>query len=174
MKNTRYRTTVAKFDDFAMHYLPVPPKAIQALGGKFRTRLLCSLKGARPFHCALNPLGNGQGYITLSKARLASLGLTAGAVVTVELAPDSSKYGMPVPPEFKEVLKQDEEARRRFASLKPGKQRTILHHVAGTANVDLRIERSLNLLTNLKGLEEGRETIPALFKRPARPNAGRW
>ena len=174
MKTTRYRTNVVKFEDFSMHYLAVPTKVVQALGGKFRARLLCSINGTTPFHCALNPLGDGQGYLTLSKARMSGLRLRPGFEVRVELKPDSSKYGMPVPPEFREVLRQDEEAKRRFAKLKPGKQRTLLHYVAGTANVDLRIERSLRLLTNLKGLEEGRETIPALFGKSTRPGAGRW
>jgi hypothetical protein len=174
MKITRYTTPVAKFEDYSMHYLAVPPKAVKALGGKFRARLVCSLNGSKAFHCGLNPLGEGQGYLTLSKQRMAELGLGVGDTVKVELAPDNSKYGMPVPPEFREVLRQDEEGKRRFAKLKPGKQRTLLHYVAGTVNVDLRIERSLKLLTNLKGLEEGRETIPALFGKSSRPGAGRW
>lgn len=172
--SVRYRAPVEAFSDYPMHYIEVPEKIVARLGGKFRARLLCTLGGAPAFHCGLNPLGEGRGYITLSRQRLQDLGLRAGDFVAVELKLDTSKYGMAVPPEFREVLKQDPEAGKRFKALKPGKQRTLLHHVGGAKSVDLRIERSLRLMENLKRLPQGKETIPALFGRAPKAGSGRW
>ncbi|RZA06221.1 MAG: DUF1905 domain-containing protein [Proteobacteria bacterium] len=176
MKPIRYRTELKRFDDFPMHYLTIPPKVVSALGGKFRARLLCSIKGTKKFHCGLNPLGNGEGYLTISRNRLKDLGLTPGESVALELELDSSKYGIPMPPEFREVLKQDPAGKARFAQLTPGKQRSMLHYVGGTTNVDRRIERSLRVITNLKALASGKETLTAIFGKSAGPSAGsgRW
>lgn len=172
--SVRYRASVEAFSDYPMHYIEVPEKLVAKLGGKFRARLLCTLNGSMTFHCGLNPLGEGRGYITLSRQRLQELAARAGDKVAVELKPDTSKFGMAVPAEFREVLKQDPEAKQRFAGLKPGKQRTLLHHVSGAKSVDLRIERSLRLMENLKRLPAGKETIPALFGRAPKAGSGRW
>jgi len=50
--------------------------------------------------------------IYLSKAKLKTLDATLSTLVTVELKLDCSRYGMPMPKELDEYLKQDSEARR--------------------------------------------------------------
>jgi hypothetical protein len=174
MKAPFYRTFVKKFSDYPMHYLEVPKREIKRLGGKFRARLVCKLNGKLSFQCGLMALGDGQGFITLSKQRLQELDLAAGDQVRVELKPDTSKYGLKMPAEFREVLKQDPEGRARFAALKPGKQRTLLFHVGSAKSVDKRIERALFFLENLKRLPHGQETIPAIFGKRSQPGSGRW
>jgi hypothetical protein len=74
-------------------------------------------------------LGEGKGYITLNNKRMKELGLSIGDWVEVVLNPDESKYGMPVPEELAELLRQDPEGERRFEMLTPGKQRYIIHYI---------------------------------------------
>lgn len=175
-KGVAFKAKIEKFADYATHYIPIPVKVIKTLGGKFRLRLVCTINGLtkQKFRCGLMALGDGRGFVMLSKTRLAALGLANGDPVRVALELDTSKYGMEMPPEFKEVLKQDEEGRRRFESLSAGKKRTLLFYVGGAKNVDLRIERALRFLENLKQLPVGKETIPGIFGKSSKLGSGRW
>lgn len=146
-----------------MHYLEIPAKTVKSLGGGFRRRLICAVGTKLKFSCGLMALGGGRGYVMITKARLKELGLRAGDKVTIALNPDKSEYGMEVSEELAEVLKQDEEATRRFKKLSPGKQRNIIHHVSSVKNQDKRIERALFLLENLKRLPEGKETFRGIL-----------
>ena len=82
-----------------------------------------------------------------------------GDEVEVELVRDHSKYGFDVPEEFEEVLRQDDEARRRFESLSMGKQRAIIYIVIQLKSSQKKIEKSLFLLENLKRAPEGEITM---------------
>jgi uncharacterized protein YdeI (YjbR/CyaY-like superfamily) len=68
----------------------------------------------------------------------------------LELIVDESKYGMPVPEEFAEVLNQDPEGDKLFHSLTPGKQRSILWFVGSVKDVDKRIQTALIFIEHLK------------------------
>lgn len=173
MKAVKYRTTVKKLEKFATHYLEIPKPAIRKLGGTFRLRMICRLNGKISFQCGLMALGDGKGFIMLSKARMAQLGLKPGGKVAVELSPDTSKYGIKMPAEFREVLKQDPEGRARFAALPPGKQRNILFYVGSAKSVDKRIDRALLYLGNLKRLPKGKELISAILGVRKLPGSGR-
>lgn len=170
----KYRGKIERFEDYAANYVAIPAKVIRALGGKFRLRLVCSLNGQAGFQCGLMALGDGRGFVMLSKKRLGELGLETGQAVSVSLKPDTSKYGMKMPAEFKEVLKQDPEAKQRFDALSDGKKRTLLFRVGSVKSVDKRIEAALKLLENLKMLPRGKETIPEIFGKRAHPGSGRW
>src|SRR5690606_12695467 len=96
------------------HFLPVDAEYAEALGfeGKSR-RVVCTLNGAHTFQCALMPSG-GSFFIMVNKKIRTSLGIEAGHAVRVELMKDTSKYGLPMPEEFEEVLAQDDEGRELF------------------------------------------------------------
>lgn len=104
-------------------------------------------------------LGNNQAYITISKARMKQLGVNQGDTVSVSLKKDTSKYGMDVPEEFEELLRQDDHARKRFESLTMGFQRNIIYVVAQLKTSSKRIEKSLFLMENLKKAPIGKETM---------------
>lgn len=141
------------------HYIEVPKKTIAELGGTFKQRLTCSVNGKVKFQCGLMPLGGGDGYIMFSKARMKAVNAKAGDRLDIILTPDKSKFGLPMPPELKELLKQDKEGKKRFDKLTPGMQRYILHYVGTAKNPDLRLERAFMLITNLKKCETGKETF---------------
>ena len=136
------------------HILRVPKAKVEKFGFKRNLRrVICSLNGTEPFNCALFP-SKGDYFITLNKKLRDKLQLNVGDDVTIELRKDESKYGMPVPDEFAEVLRQDPEGERLFNKLSPGNQRLRLKLVVFVKDVDKRISRSLvgiELLKKNKG-----------------------
>ncbi len=84
-------------------------------------------------------------------------------MIDVVLEPDTSTFGMEVPEELEELLKQDPEGEARFLKLSPGKQRNIIYFVSGVKSSQLRIDRALKLINNLKALKEGKETMREIF-----------
>jgi hypothetical protein len=130
--------------------------------------LLCTVNKDLSFQAGMVALGNGNAYITLNAARMKKLGVKFGDTVTVELQPDSSKYGMDIPEELAELLKQDEEGKRRFKMLPPGKQRYIIYYVGQVKSSQLRVERAVKLITNLKKTKEGKEEFYLLLGLPPR------
>lgn len=164
-KGICYKGSIGALPFFpGMHYLDVPPAVVKKLGG-YRVRLVCTVNKSIQFQCGLMALGQGHGYIMFTKKRLQELGAQAGDKVSVELKLDTSTYGLPMPKELAEVLRQDPAAKQRFKKLSPGKQRNILHYVGSAKNIDLRIERALLLMENLKVLPIGKESMALLLKK---------
>jgi len=121
----------------------------QLIEGKDR-RIICHIKGIKPFHCALLPDGNGSWYILLNNKRKKDLGLTEGEEITLELEKDRSEYGMEMPIELREVLDQDEHADTLFHKLTPGRMRNIIHSVASVKSTEIKIRRALVYAEHLK------------------------
>lgn len=168
-KQAAFKTRIAMLRHLpGMHYIEVPKQVVDSLGGIARVRLICSVNKRISFQCGLVALGQGRAYISITKKRMKDLGVSLGDQVTVVLKPDKSKYGMPMPPELKEVLAQDEQGKLRFEKLTPGRQRYIIHYVSSVKNSDKRIERALLLIENLKTLPEGQESFRAMLGLPPR------
>lgn len=131
-------------------------------------RVICTLNGTETFPCALMPY-HGIFYVMVNKERRSRLGLSAGSQVTVELTPDESKYGMPMPEEFEEVLGQDPEGSELFHSLSSGRQRSIIYGVAKLKDTDKRIHTALVFIEHLKrnGGKVVYETLREELKRPS-------
>ena len=55
-----------------------------------------------------------------------------------------------MPPEVKEVLKQDPEGNKLFHKLTPGKQRSMLYWLSRTKDIDRRIHETLIFVEHLK------------------------
>jgi len=116
-------------------------------------RVVCTLGGVETFNCALFP-SKGDYFLTLNKKLRERLRLEIGDTVTVELKKDESKYGMPMPEEFAEILSQDHEGNGLFNELSPGDQRLMLKLIVFVKNTDRRIARALagiELLKQTKG-----------------------
>jgi len=132
------------------HLLRVPKKAVAPFGFKGNLRrVVCTLNGVETFNCSLFR-SQGNYFITLNKKLRDKLGLEVGDIVTVELKKDESKYGMPMPEEFAEVLRQDPEGDRLFNELSPGNQRLMLKLIVFVQDVDRRIARALAGIELLK------------------------
>lgn len=132
------------------HILRVPKAKVASFEFKGNLRrVVCTLNGIETFNCALFP-NRGNYFLTLSKKLRDKLGLDVGDTVKVELEKDTSKYGMPMPPEFAEVMNQDPDGKAMFDALSPGNQRLMLKLIVFVKDVDRRIARALTGIELLK------------------------
>lgn len=132
------------------HILRVPKAKVASFGFKGNLRrVVCTLNGTETFNCALFP-SRGNYFITLNKKLRDKLRLEVGSSVAIELEKDASKYGMPMPREFAEVLRQDPEGEALFNALSPGNQRLMLKLIVFVKDVDKRIARSIAGIELLK------------------------
>lgn len=152
----RFQSEVGRNNPLKIYYLSVPPDVVQALGGKMGVRFLCTIKNIT-WQAGLVALGEGWAYINVTTKRLKEAGLTIGSAVEVQLAPDNSEYGATVPEELQAVFDTDPEGYARFQGLTKGMQRYIIHHADGVKSPQLRIERALMMIENLKKLPVGKE-----------------
>lgn len=146
-----------------MHYVEIPATIVKKLGGLNKQRLHCTLNKKMQFPCGLMALREGMAYVSINKKRLNELELQVGDVIDVILEPDHSQFGMEVPEELEELLRQDPEGERRFLQLTPGKQRNIIYYISGVKSSNLRLDRALKLINNLKQAPEGKETMRMIF-----------
>ena len=131
-------------------FVRVPKARVASFGFKGNLRrVVCTLNGTETFNCSLFP-SRGNYFITLNRKLREKLGLDVGEPVTVELEKDTSKYGMPMPEEFAEVIRQDPEGERLFNALSPGNQRLMLKLVVFVKDIDRRIARALAGIELLK------------------------
>ncbi|MBL7925045.1 MAG: DUF1905 domain-containing protein [Bacteroidia bacterium] len=149
-----------------MHYIEIPASVVKKLGGFKKQRLHCTINKQVSYPCGLMALGEGRAYVSINKKRMTELKLKVGDAIEVLLEPDHSRFGMEVPEELEELLKQDPEGEARFLKLSAGKQRNIIYYVSGVKSSQLRIERSLKLINHLKQLPEGKEKVREIFLGP--------
>ncbi|MCC6463694.1 MAG: DUF1905 domain-containing protein [Saprospiraceae bacterium] len=131
-------------------HLPVPQLVAHAFVAKGIKRVVCQLNEQVDFQCGLIPKGEGVYCIVVNKKLRTQLGLQPGAQVAVALRKDDSEYGLPVPEEFEEVLRQDPEGRDWFEALSPGKKRNLLYLAGQIKDPEKRISRAFILIEHLK------------------------
>lgn len=168
VNSVKLKTELVKADDSGWHYLIVDKKTVDKFGfeGKYK-RIVCTINKGEPFQCALLPSG-GEFYIIVNKEKRDAIGITGGDTVNVLLERDESRYGLPMPEEFREVLDQDPEGDEMFHALTPGRQRSLLHHLNGLKDIDKRIHHALIILDHLRE-NDGKiinEILTKEFKRP--------
>ena len=168
-KTVKFKTKLTQsLEGSGWHFLIVQKKIERKFGfeGKFK-RVVCSINGGETFQCALMPWGEIF-YIIVNKQKRDAIGIVAGDTVSVELGKDESKYGLPMPEEFAEVLHQDADGDRMFHALSAGKQRSLIYLVSNILNIDKRIHVALLVVAHLK--ENGGKVIDEqLYQETKRP-----
>lgn len=133
------------------HYLYIERELVAPLGirGIIR-RVTCTLNDRVSFPCSL--MGNAKGAykISVNKEHRDKAGIVPGDRCKVTLVRDDSEYGIDMPAELREVLKQDRAAKELFESLTNGRRRVIVWHVNKVADTDERIRRALIILEHVK------------------------
>ncbi|GAB4131504.1 MAG: hypothetical protein Fur0041_02000 [Bacteroidia bacterium] len=142
--------------------LEIPEKIIRKIGKGFNARLNCAVNDAE-FRSGLMALGEGKGYICVNAKWMKQAGVKEGDKVVVHLREDTSAFGVDIPEELEILLAQDDEGKRRFLLLTPGKQRYIINYIAAVKNPQSRIDRAIRLIENVKRLPEGKETPKGIF-----------
>jgi Domain of unknown function (DUF1905)/Bacteriocin-protection, YdeI or OmpD-Associated len=155
----KFTTHIQPLEHLKITFIEVPKIIVEKLGGMTKQRLLCTVNKKATWQCGMVAHKKGSAYISLNKKILKQLDASVGDEVAVSLVRDESKYGMTMSEELKSLLKQDKEGSRRFHLLPPGKQRYIIYYVSQVRGSQLRIDRAIRLIENLKRTREGKESF---------------
>lgn len=149
-KPVKFKTQLVRtFSDTGWHFLTIERKIAEKFPIEEKSRrVVCKINDGEPFQCALLPWDDIF-YIIVNKKKRDALGIEVGDTVRVELTKDESKYGLPMPDEFAEVLKQDPAGSKLFHALTKGKQRSLIYAVSTVKDVDRRIHTALIFLDHL-------------------------
>lgn len=102
-----------------------------------------------PFNLAIQSKKDGLKYLSVSQAMRRSAGVKPGDPVKVRFTlVDADKLDLPE--EMQAVLEQDSEGAKKWNKLTVGLQRSLVHYINSSKNVDVRIERALFLINKVK------------------------
>ena len=165
MAAINFKSKIYKLEHLSGHYIDIPASVVKKAGGVGKQRLVCTVDKIMTWKCGLVAHKEGGAYILLNKKQMQTGKFNAGQSVNVSLKKDTSEYGMDVPRELKEVFSQDKVGKERFDKLVPGKRRYIIYYVNMVKSSDLRIERAVRLIANLKKLPHGKETFQGILAK---------
>jgi len=115
-----------------------------------KRRVVCALNGQDPHQCALTPIGQGVYVIKVNAKRKKQLDLAPGDTVSVDLYPDDSEYGLPMPEELAAVMQEDPDGHTAMHALTVGKLRTLLYIVSQGISSDRRLQRAVIIVEHVK------------------------
>lgn len=128
-------------------------------------RVICTLNNSIEFQCGIISVVKGKLGCMVNKPICKKLGIDTGDAINVILKPDESEYGLPMPEEFAELLRYDNEADIYFHALTAGKQRTLLYIINTAKTTEKRIEKSITIANHLvknKGTINSKELYSSL------------
>ena len=153
-------------------HIPVPDNIYQAFKEAKIKRVKVTYKEIVERPAAFMGKGDGTYYLMINKAEAKKLKLSVGDEFQVLIEKDQSKYGMPMPEEMEELLKQDKMANKHFHTLTPGLQRGILYVIGKPKSSQIRLEKAIitcEYLNSVDGAFDYKEFHEALrhnrFKR---------
>lgn len=102
-----------------------------------------------PFNLAIQSKKNGPKYLSVSLAVRRAVKIKPGDKVNVSFTVvDNDKLDLPE--EMMAVLEQDDEGAKKWNRLTVGLQRSLVHYINSSRNIDVRIERALFLINKVK------------------------
>ena len=143
------------------------PKSIVSKFEKKDKRFVCTLNDSVSFQCGLLSASELRFFININASIRKKSNLNLYDTVNVSLKKDTSKYGLPIPKVFEELLKQDPDFNIIFHNLTPGKQRTLLHKIGIYKNENTQLEKLMvlkNYLIQVKGKLDFKELYVAFRK----------
>ena len=115
------------------------------------------------FHGALH-YRNGDYIISFGKRYQKELGIFPSDFFELQFFEDQSKYGVDMPEEFQAVLDSDLEGAAIFEQLTAGKKRSLIYYITRFKTAQSRIDKSINILENLKHGIRDPKTLIRLIK----------
>lgn len=148
-----------------MAYLEVPADIYAKFTGKKPPRIVVTVNKKYSWKAAIMSLGNGNGMVGVSRAKIKEKGWRTGMQLQVSVQPDTDEDTFEMPEELQEVLGLDEEAQHLYNALTDGKKRSLILYVAQPKNTQLRIDRALLIADNLKRLK-GKGSVIDITRKP--------
>jgi hypothetical protein len=145
---TTFRTTIELSGKSATG-LPVPPEALDALGGGKRPAVVVTLAGYA-YRSTVGTMG-GRAMVPLSAEHRAGAGVGAGDEVDVELVLDTAPRVVEPPEDLAAALAAAPGARAAFDALAPSRRKAIVTGVEGAKAADTRARRVARAVAELGG-----------------------
>lgn len=146
-----FETRLVEYKDTLVSaVVEIPAEVVKQLP-KGRVRVEGKLNQA-PFNLAVQSKKNGPKYLSVSLAMRREAKIKPGDKIKLSFTivdPDK----LEIPEEMEAVLAQDDEGAKKWNKLTVGLQRSLVHYINSTKNVDLRIERALYLINKVKSGE---------------------
>jgi len=104
-------------------------------------RVICTINNDITYQCGLLSAGELGYFINVNVDIRKNARIALYDKVSLQLQIDTSKYGLPVPKVFEELVKQDLLFNRVFHKLTLGKQRTLVHMVGTFKREQKQLEK---------------------------------
>ncbi|MEM1414593.1 MAG: YdeI/OmpD-associated family protein [Myxococcota bacterium] len=134
---------------YMKHFVPLPAAVARAFEAAGVDRLEGQL-GALPFRRKLARTTAGTPCVKLGEGWLRDAGLEVGDVLSVVVWPDPEPDRVDVPEALAEALARDPEVEAFWATLTPGKRRTLTYPIARAKRPATQEKRAEALLEQLR------------------------
>ena len=133
------------------HLVEVPPKVIEALGGKGRIPVTASFNGV-PYRGSIVRMG-GDAVLGVQKAIMAEAGVSVGDTLRIELSNDDVPREVELPDELATALRANRRAHRVFEGLSYSHRREYARYVAEAKRQETRVRRAERAIEQLLAKE---------------------
>jgi len=147
MATASFRAAVRPSGRGGGHLVDVPPKVVQALGGRGRIPVSATFDGV-PYRGSIVRMGEGA-VLGVKKDIMAETGVSAGDTLRVEVRNDDAPHEVEVPDELAKALKRNATARRVFDGLPYSHRKEYARHVEEAKRPETRarrVERTIQTL----------------------------
>ena len=149
--NFSFETRLTEYKDMLVAAVVEIPKEVLTKLPAGRVRVEGKLNQV-PFNLAVQNKKNGLRYLSVSLAMRRAAKIKPGDKIKVSFTVvDNDKLDLPE--EMQAVLAQDDEGAKKWKRLTVGLQRSLVHYINSSKNIDVRIERALYLMNKVKAGE---------------------
>lgn len=164
----KFESVLEKFEKNKVwsFHIKIPDTIALALK-KESKRLICTINDSVTYQCGLLAAGDLGYFININASIRKKVNISLHDKVSITLKNDTSKYGLPIPKVFQELLKLDPEFDTVFHNLTAGKQRTLIHKIGNYKNENTQLEKLMILrsyLIQVKGKLDFKELYTAFKK----------
>lgn len=129
------------------HLVEVPPKVIEALGGKGRIPVTATFNGV-PYRGSIVRMGAGS-VLGVQKAIMAEAGVMVGDTLRIEVSNDDAPREVELPEELAKAFRRNRAAQRAFEGLSYSHRREYVQHVAEAKRPETRARRAERTIEQL-------------------------
>jgi Domain of unknown function (DUF1905)/Bacteriocin-protection, YdeI or OmpD-Associated len=131
--------------------IQVPPEVVESLKSSKRPPVRVTING-HTYRSTVAPMG-GEFLLPVSAENRELAGVEAGDEVDIEVELDTEPREVTVPPDFRDALDRDADARRFFDGLSKSSRQRVVLSIEGAKTAETRLRRITKAIGDLR---EGR------------------
>lgn len=129
---------------------PIPKEISDHFRKEKINRFIYNINNNIQINRGMLPAGNGSYFVYINKEIAKKLDITVGHGVSIEMLPDNSEYGMPLPEELAACFALYPAGNKYFHQLTKGKQRTLIYMVAKPKRSQTKINKAIQIFEYLE------------------------